>query len=356
MPDQAHLFSPLKIRDLTLRNRIGVSPMCQYSAEDGFVNDWHFAHLGSRAVGGAGLVMMEATNVSPEGRITPACTGLWKDAHIEPLKRITDFIKKQGAAAGIQLGHAGRKASMQKPWEGGRRLGKEQGGWETLAPSALPFSPELEPPKEMSAADIQKFIADFISAAARAVRAGFQIIELHGAHGYLLHEFLSPLSNKRSDIYGGSLENRCRLALEIAEKIRKTVPQDIILGARLSCVDWLEGGITIDDSVYLAQELKKRGVDFIDCSSGFISAEAKSPFAPGFQVPFAREIRGKTGVFTCAVGLITEAEQADEIIRSGAADMVFLARAMLRDPYWPIHAAQKLGQKAEIPPQYLRAY
>ncbi|MCE9507255.1 MAG: NADH:flavin oxidoreductase/NADH oxidase [Alphaproteobacteria bacterium] len=356
MPEQPHLFSPLKIRNLVLRNRIGVSPMCQYSSEDGFVNDWHFAHLGSRAVGGAGLVMMEATNVSPEGRITPACTGLWKDAHIEPLWRITDFIKKQGAAAGVQLGHAGRKASMQKPWEGGKRLSKDQGGWETLAPSALPFSPELEPPKEMSGADIQKFIADFVSAAERAVRAGFQIIELHGAHGYLLHEFLSPLSNKRADSYGGSLENRCRLTLEIAGKIRKVIPQEIVLGARLSCVDWLEGGITIDDSAHLAQELKKRGVDFIDCSSGFISAAAKSPFAPGFQVPFAKEIREKTGILTCAVGLITEAEQADGIIRSGGADMVFLARAMLRDPYWPIHAAQKLNQKAEIPPQYLRGY
>jgi 2,4-dienoyl-CoA reductase-like NADH-dependent reductase (Old Yellow Enzyme family) len=353
---QTHLFSPLNIRGLTLRNRVGVSPMCQYSAEDGFVNDWHFAHLGSRAVGGAGLVMMEATNVSPEGRITPACTGLWKDAHIEPLRRITDFIKKQGAVAGIQLGHAGRKASMQKPWDGGKRLGKNEGGWETIAPSALPFSPDLEPPKEMSVADIQKFIADFVSAAERAVKAGFQIIELHGAHGYLLHEFLSPISNKRSDSYGGALENRCRLALEIAEQIRKTIPQEIVLGARLSCVDWLEGGITIDDSVYLSRELKKRGVDFIDCSSGFISAEAKSPFAPGFQVPFAREIREKTGILTCAVGLITEAEQADGIIRGGSADMVFLARAMLRDPYWAIHAARQLNQKADIPAQYLRGY
>jgi 2,4-dienoyl-CoA reductase-like NADH-dependent reductase (Old Yellow Enzyme family) len=356
MPDAPHLFSPLKIRDLTLRNRVGVSPMCQYSSEDGFVNDWHFAHLGSRAVGGAALVMMEATGVAPEGRITPACTGLWKDAHIEPLRRLTDFIKKQGAAAGIQLAHAGRKASMQKPSDGGQRLGKDAGGWETIAPSALSFSADLELPKEMSAADIQKLAADFVGAARRAVSAGFQVIEIHGAHGYLLHEFFSPVSNKRSDSYGGSRENRCRLILEIAEKIRAAVPAEIVLGARLSCVDWLEGGITIDDSVYLSAGLKKRGVDFIDCSSGFLTAAAMPPFAPGFQVPFAKEIREKTGVLTCAVGLITEAQQADDIIRSCAADMVFLARAMLRDPYWAVHAAQKLGHKADLPWQYLRAY
>jgi len=356
MSESPHLFSPLKIRNLTLRNRIGVSPMCQYSSEDGFVNDWHLAHLGSRAAGGAGLVMMEATNVTAEGRITPACTGIWKEAHVEPLRRITDFIKKSGAAVGIQLGHAGRKASMSKPWEGGKRLSKSQGGWETIAPSALAFSPDHEAPKEMSLAEVQKLSADFVSAAQRAVRAGFQVIELHGAHGYLLHEFLSPLSNKRTDGYGGSRENRCRLALEIAGQVRNAIPQEIVLGTRLSCVDWLEGGITLDDSLYLAQELKKRGVDFVDCSSGFLTAEANPPFAPGFQVPFAREIREKAEIMTCAVGLITEAHQADGIIRGGSSDLVFLARAMLRDPYWPIHAARQLQQKAEIPPQYLRGY
>jgi 2,4-dienoyl-CoA reductase-like NADH-dependent reductase (Old Yellow Enzyme family) len=356
MPDQPHLFSPLKIRNLTLRNRVGVSPMCQYSSEDGFVNDWHFTHLGSRAVGGAGLVMMEATGVTPAGRITHACTGIWKDAQVEPLRRITEFVKKHGAAAGIQLAHAGRKASMQTAWAGGKHLTKEQGGWETLAPSPLPFMPDHQVPRQMSVADIQQLAADFVKAAGRAVRAGFQVIEIHGAHGYLLHEFLSPLSNKRTDSYGGSRENRCRLILEVAEKIRNAIPQEIVLGTRLSCVDWVEGGIVIDDSAYLARELKKCGVDFVDCSSGFIAPESKPPFAPGFQVPFAREIRETAGITTCAVGLITEAKQADDIIRSAAADMVFLARAMLRDPYWPIHAAQQLGRKAEIPQQYLRGY
>lgn len=353
---ELHLFSPLTLRNLTLRNRIGVSPMCQYSSEDGFINDWHLVHLGARAAGGAALVMMEATGVTPEGRITPACTGIWKDEHITPLKQLTVFIKKHGAAAAIQLAHAGRKASMAKPADGGKRLTQAQGGWETLAPSAIPFAAEDAPPREMSEADIERLTADFVAAAKRAVEAGFQIIEIHGAHGYLLHEFLSPLSNKRADRYGGIRENRCRLILDIATRIRALIPQDIVVGARLSCVDWAEGGITIADSVYVAQELKKRGVDFIDCSSGLVTAGAKVPFAPNFQVPFSKEIREKAAIPTCAVGLITEAGQADSIIRNGEADMVFLAREMLRDPYWPIHAAQKLGQKVDIPQQYLRAH
>lgn len=353
---ETHLFSPLKLRNLTLRNRIGVSPMCQYSSEDGFINDWHLVHLGARATGGAGLVMMEATGVTPEGRITPHCTGLWKNDHIAPLQRLTAYIKKEGAAAGIQLAHAGRKASMAKPAAGGARLSPAQGGWETLAPSAIPFAPEHAPPREMSVADIEKLVESFVAAAKRAVEAGFQIIEIHGAHGYLLHEFLSPLSNKRTDSYGGNRENRCRLILDIAARIRAAIPQDIVVGARLSCVDWADGGITIDDSVYVSQELKKRGVDFIDCSSGFVTSDAKVPFAPNFQVPFAREIREKAGITTCAVGMITEALQADRIIRNNEADMAFLAREMLRDPYWPLHAAQKLGQKVDIPQQYLRAF
>ena len=351
-----HLFSPLKIRDLTLRNRIGVSPMCQYSAEDGFATDWHLVHLGSRATGGAGMVIMEATAISPEGRISPGCTGIWKDAHIAPLKRITKFIREQGAAAGIQLAHAGRKGSSQKPWEGGKPLTKEQGAWETLAPSPIPFTPEHPVPKEMSAADIKKIEKKFVDAAKRAVKAGFQIIELHSAHGYLLHEFFSPLSNKRADSYGGSRDNRMRLILGIAEKIKKAVPEEIALGARLSCVDWTEDGLKIEDSVWLSAELKKRGVDFIDCSSGFVTADAKVPFAPGFQVPFAKEIREKTGILAAAVGMITEAAQADKIIKNGEADIVLLAREMLRDPYWPVHAAKKLNQDAPVPFPYLRGY
>ncbi len=356
MTNQLHLFSPLKLRNLTLRNRVGVSPMCQYSSENGFVNDWHLVHLGSRAAGGAGLVMMEATGVTPEGRITPACTGIWKDAHVGPLKRVADFIKTQGAAAGIQLAHAGRKASMQKPSEGGKRLLPDQGGWETLAPSPIPFAPDHPLPKEMSGADIQKLVAEFAAAALRAVAAGFQVIEIHGAHGYLLHEFLSPLSNKRPDDYGGIRENRCRLIVEIAENIRRVIPQDIVLGARLSCVDWTAGGIMLDDSVYVSQELKKRGVDFIDCSSGFVTPDAKVPFAPGFQVNFSREIRAQAAMPTAAVGLITDARQAEEIISSDGADLVFLARAMLRDPSWAIHAARELGQTPDIPAQHLRGY
>lgn len=353
MTGSAPLFTPLTLRHLTLRNRIGVSPMCQYSSTDGFANDWHLAHIGARAAGGAGLIIMEATGVTPEGRISPYCLGLWKDAHIEKLNAITEFAKSQGAAIGIQLAHAGRKGSMDR---GGKELGLTQGGWQTLAPSPIPFTPDLATPREMTAADIQKFIQDFADAAVRAVKAGFQIIEIHGAHGYLLHEFLSPLSNKRSDSYGGTRENRCRLILEVAEKIREVIPQDIVVGARLSCTDWTEGGITIEDSVYVSAELKKRGVDFIDCSSGFVTADAKVPFAAGFQVPFAAEIRKSAGIATGAVGVITDAKQADDIIRSGAADIVFLGREMLRNPYWAIQAAQILQQPLPVPTQYLRAF
>jgi len=351
-----YLFSPLTLRGVTFRNRIGVSPMCQYSAENGFVNDWHFVHLGSRAVGGAGLVIMEATGVTPEGRISPACTGIWDDAHIAPLKRITDFIKAHGAVPGIQIAHAGRKASTGVSWQGGGRLLPGQGGWEVLAPSAIPFQPDHPLPKEMNAGDIEQLITDFVTAAKRAVAAGFQVIELHGAHGYLLHEFFSSLSNKRSDAFGGTRENRARLTLDIAAKIRAAIPDNAVLGARLSCVDWIEGGIAIEDSIWLASELKKKGVDFIDCSSGFVVPGAKIPFGPGYQAGFAKQVRTGADISTAAVGFITEAKQADAIIRDGSADIVLLARAMLRDPYWPIHAAKELGIKADVPNQYLRGY
>jgi 2,4-dienoyl-CoA reductase-like NADH-dependent reductase (Old Yellow Enzyme family) len=350
------LFSPLTLRNLTLRNRIGVSPMCQYSSVDGMATDWHLVHLGARASGGAGLVIMEMTDVLPEGRISPGCNGIWSDAHVEPLKRITAFIRSQGAAAGIQIAHAGRKASMQRPWDGGKRLSPGQGGWVTQAPSPIPFLPEHAPPHEMTPDDIKRVRDAFIAGARRAVTAGFQVIELHGAHGYLLHEFLSPLSNKRADNYGGSEENRFRLLLEIATAIRADVPNDIVLGTRLSCTDWADGGLTIADTTRLSAQLKKAGVDFIDCSSGFVTSDAKVPFAPGFQVPFAKEIREKTGIATAAVGFITEAEQANGIIAKGEADIVLLARELLRDPYWPTHAAQKLGADLPVPPQYLRGY
>jgi 2,4-dienoyl-CoA reductase-like NADH-dependent reductase (Old Yellow Enzyme family) len=350
------LFSPFPLRDLNLRNRIGVSPMCEYSSEDGFANDWHLVHLGSRAVGGAGIVMMEATAVTPEGRITPACNGIWKDAHIDPLKRVTDFVKSQGAAIGLQLAHAGRKASMARPWDGGKRLNAAAGGWLPVAPSPLPFLPEHAPPREMSLDDIKRLAEAFVLGARRAAAAGFQIVELHAAHGYLINEFLSPLTNKRTDMYGGSEENRFRLLLEITKAVRNELPRAVALGVRLSCTDWMEGGIAIADTVRLSSLLKKEGVDFIDCSSGAVVAEAKIPAAPGYQVPFAREIREKAQIATCAVGLITEARQAEAIVAGGEADLVFLARALLRDPYWPLHAAQELGAEVDIPPQYLRAY
>ncbi len=350
------LFSPITLGGLTIRNRIGVSPMCQYSSDDGFATDWHLVHIGARASGGAGLIIMEATAVVPEGRITPACLGIWKDEHIPALTRVAAFAKSQGTVIGIQLAHAGRKASMDVPANGGARLSPANGGWQAVAPSPIPFAPEHAAPTEMSIADIEVLREKFVAAALRAVKAGFQVIEIHGAHGYLLHEFLSPLSNKRADQYGGSLENRMRLIVEIAHAIRAKIPSDIVLGARLSCVDWTEDGLKIEDSVKVAAELKKAGVDFIDCSSGFVTGDAKVPFAPGFQVPFARAIREGADIPTLAVGMITDAEQAEKIIADGGADMVLLAREFLRDPSWPLHAAVKLGMKGDIPVQYLRGY
>jgi 2,4-dienoyl-CoA reductase-like NADH-dependent reductase (Old Yellow Enzyme family) len=347
------LFTPITFRNLTLRNRIGVSPMCQYSSEDGFANDWHLAHIGAFAQGGAGMITMEATAVVPEGRITPADLGLWKDEHIAMLSRIAAFAKSQGAAIGIQLAHAGRKASMGVPWKGGKRLDAAQGGWTPVAPSAIPFLPEHAPPAELSLSAIGETRAAFVAAAKRAVKAGFQIIEIHAAHGYLLHEFLSPLSNKRKDVYG---QDRRRLLNEIAEEIRKAVPAEIVLGTRLSCIDWAEGGIVIGDSIETARQLKKHGVDYIDCSSGALVPDARMTVGPGYQVPFARDIRAGAEIPTAAVGMITAAKQAEDIVRNGEADLVFLAREMLRDPHFALRAAKELGAPPPVPPQYERAY
>lgn len=352
----SQLFTPITFRNLTIKNRIGVAPMCQYSSEDGFANDWHMQHIGSRAAGGAGLIIMEATGVAAEGRITPGCLGIWKDAHIDYLKRITDFAKKFDCAIGIQIAHAGRKASCALPWNGGAQLSAAQGGWETVAPSAVPFAANDAAPRAMTLDDIKRVKDEFVAAALRAVKAGFQVIELHGAHGYLLNQFISPLSNQRTDDYGGSEENRFRLILEIAAAVRAAVPQDIVLGARLSCVDWKDGGMTIDGSVRLSQQLKNAGVDFIDCSSGGLVADAKVTVGPGYQVPFAAQIRKEAGIPTAAVGMITDAQQAEDIIAKGQADMAFLARALLHDAYWPIHAAEKLGAPLDVPAQYLRGY
>lgn len=350
------LFTPISFRGLDIRNRIGVSPMCQYSSVDGFANDWHLVHLGSRAIGGAGLVMMEATAVVPEGRITPSDHGIWKDEHIEFLKRITGFIGDHGAASAIQIAHAGRKASHAAPWEGGKKLSAAEGGWQTDAPSPLPFLPDHDAPREMTIDDVRRTADAFVAAGQRAVKAGFDIVEIHGAHGYLLHEFLSPLSNKRMDEYGGTEENRFRLILDIARGLRAALPKETVIGTRLSCTDWAEGGLAIADTVRLSARLKEAGVDFIDCSSGALTPDAKIPTGPGYQVPFAKEIREKAKIPTCAVGMITEPQQAEDIVAKGEADMVFLARAMLRDPYWPVHAAEKLGAPLDIPAQYLRGY
>jgi 2,4-dienoyl-CoA reductase-like NADH-dependent reductase (Old Yellow Enzyme family) len=357
--DQSHLFQPLTLRSVTLRNRIGVSPMCQYSSEDGVANDWHLVHLGSRAVGGAGLVIAEATAVSPEGRITPGDAGIWGEQHIAPIARINRFIKQHGAVPGIQLAHAGRKASAARPWEGGRHLAESEGGWPTLAPSALPFGGhQNKVPRAMTEADIAKVRNDFVAAAQRALMAETEWLELHYAHGYLAHEFLSPLSNHRTDHYGGSFENRVRFAVETARAVRAVWPEKFPFTARISCSDWVEGGWEIGQSVELARLLKAEGVDLIDCSSGGAVPDAKIPAAPGYQVPFAEKIRREASIATAAVGFITEPKQADEIIRAGQADIVLLAREFLRDPYWPAHAAKTLGHQDKLPPpsQYARAW
>ena len=351
-----HLFSPLKIKSIELKNRIVVSPMCEYSSVDGFANNWHLVHLGARAVGGAGLIITEATAVSPEGRISPADLGIWKDEHIEKLKEITTFIEEQGAYAGVQLAHAGRKASHAAPWTGGKQIQPdEEGGWLSVAPSALAFSRSETAPLELDKEGIAKVIADFKTATVRALAAGFKVIELHGAHGYLINQFLSPHSNTRIDEYGGSFENRSRFLLEVIDTVNEVWPADLPLFVRLSTTDWTEGAWTIEDSISLSKVLKEKGVDLIDSSTGGNIAGAQIPLKPGYQVEFAEAIKKQADILTGAVGLITEAKQADEIIQTGQADMVFLARELLRDPHFPLRAAYELGREIKWPVQYERA-
>jgi 2,4-dienoyl-CoA reductase-like NADH-dependent reductase (Old Yellow Enzyme family) len=349
------LFSVLRLREVEFKNRVFVSPMCQYSSTDGLPNDWHFVHLGSRAVGGAGLVMVEATAVSPAGRISPGDTGIWSDAHAEAFKPITAFIKSQGAVPGIQLAHAGRKASTDVPWRGGGFLREAEGGWQTMAPSPIPFREDETPPREMSVAEVEEVIVQFAEAARRSFDAGFEVVEIHMAHGYLLHEFLSPLSNHRGDEYGGPLEGRARFPLQVTRAVREALPSRLPVFARISATDWVEGGWDLPQSVQLARWLKEAGVDLIDCSSGGAVPGVRIPVAPGYQIPFAASIRKEAEVATGGVGLITEPEQAEQIVASQQADAVFLARAMLRDPYWTLHAAKVLGAEVAYPPQYARA-
>lgn len=351
----ANLFSPITIKDITLKNRIAVSPMCEYSSEDGFATNWHLVHLGSRAVGGAGLIITEAAAVSPEGRISYGDLGIWKDEHIEKLKEINEFIHQHDAKTGIQLAHAGRKASHHKPWDGNKQiLPNEPNGWQTVAPSAIAFTPEEQAPTALDKAGIEKVKADFKAAALRADKAGFDVIEIHAAHGYLINQFLSPLSNERTDEYGGSFENRTRFILELIEGVHEVWPKDKLLFVRISATDWVEGGWTIEDSVVLGKILKTKGVALIDCSSGGSSATAKYPVQPGYQVKFAEQVKREADILTGAVGLITEPRQADEIISSGQADLVFLARQLLRDPYFPLRAAHELGTEVKWPVQYER--
>lgn len=352
------LFSSFSIRDQTFRNRIGVSPMCQYSCEDGFATDWHLVHLGSRAVGGAGLVMVEASAVTADGRISPQDMGIWKDEHIEPLARCANFIHQQGAVPGIQLAHAGRKASTAAPWEKRGALTPEEGGWRPIwAPSAVAFDEKSPVPEALTVSQIGEIAQSFADAARRAQAAGFSVVEIHSAHGYLLHEFLSPLSNRREDAYGGSFENRTRVVRETVEAIRRVWPERLPLFIRISATDWAEGGWNIEDSIALAKMLKPLGVDLVDCSSGALIPHVRIPTGPGYQVPFAQRIRAEAEIATAAVGMITEARQANAIIESGQADMILMAREFLRDPYWPLHAAKEMGQTEAVkwPVQYERA-
>jgi len=349
------LFSPITLRSVTFRNRIFVSPMCQYSCHDGLPTAWHLVHLGSRAVGGAGMVMVEATAVSPEGRISLYDSGIWNDTHTEAFAPIARFIQEQGAVAGIQLAHAGRKGSCSLPWLGGGPLGIADCGWQPLGPSSVPFDVGHPVPRTLTLDELDAIESDFRCAALRARAAGFQMVELHMAHGYLLHEFLSPLVNQRDDDYGGCLENRLRFPLQVAKAVRDVWPADLPFFVRISATDWLDGGWDIDQSVILAKRLKEVGVDLIDCSSGFAVPDEPVPFGPGFQVPFASRIRAEAGIASGAVGYITEPAQAEQIVATGQADVVLLGREMLRDPYWPLHAAKALHADGSWPNQYLRA-
>ena len=354
----SHLFDPLKLRGVTLRNRIGISPMCQYSAHDGMANDWHLVHLGARAIGGAGLIIVEATGVEARGRITPQCLGLWNDEQIEPLARVTHFLREHGATPGIQLAHAGRKASTAAPWKGGTPISPDQGGWtDIVGPEAQAYNENMPTPRALSTDEVRSIAAAFGAAARRALAAGFDIVEIHAAHGYLLHSFLSPLSNQRTDEYGGSFENRCRMLLETTRAIRAEWPDARPLFVRISATDWIDGGWTIDDSIALTKLLKSEGVDLIDCSSGGNVPKAPVPVGPGYQVPLAERVRVGAGIATAAVGMITQAQHADEIVRNGRADVVLLGRESLRDPQWPLRAARALGHAdaAPGPLQYHRA-
>lgn len=352
---KSKLFKPLQIRSITLKNRIAVSPMCMYSSEDGFANSWHLVHLGSRAVGGAGLIITEATAVSPEGRISPDDLGIWKDEHISGLKEVVNFLKAHGSVPGIQLAHAGRKASTTSPWKGGKLISEEAGGWEPVAPTAIPFYEGNPAPRELDKEGIEKVKIDFRNAAERALKAGFEVIEIHAAHGYLFHEFLSPLTNKRTDAYGGSFENRSRLLMEVVQEVRKVWPEELPLFVRISATDWVEGGWNEESSIALSKNLKEAGVDLIDCSSGGNIATAKIPVEKGYQVRFAKNIRNESKILTGAVGLITEAQQADTILKEGQADLIFMAREFLRNPYFPMDAARALGVDIKWPSQYERA-
>lgn len=345
------LFSPITLRQTTVRNRLWVAAMCQYSSENGMPNDWHMVHLGSRAVGGAGMVITEATAVSPEGRISAGDTGIWNDEQAKAWAPIARFMKEQGATPAIQLAHAGRKASVKRPWQG---MGyAEEGGWQTVAPSAEAFD-KLPVPHELTHDEVQKVIADFATAAKRSVDAGFEVIQIHGAHGYLIHEFLSPLSNKRTDEYGGSFENRIRFLVEISDAVRAAIGESIPMVTRISATDWVEGGWDVNQSAELAKVLKDRGTDMLDVSGGGLDPRQKLDPKPGYQVPFAAQIRRESGMSTGTVGLITEAKQAEEILQNGEADAILMARLFLRDPYFPLRAAAELGDEIEWPKQYLR--
>jgi 2,4-dienoyl-CoA reductase-like NADH-dependent reductase (Old Yellow Enzyme family) len=351
----SQLFTPFSMRGLTLPNRVVVSPMCQYMSTDGSANDWHLMHLGQFAMGAAGLIITEATHVSPVGRITPRCLGLYSDENEATIRRVVDFCRKYGVAKmGIQLAHAGRKGSTRSPFEGGKPLAAGEGAWKTLAPSALPFGPDWHVPEPLSPSGLNDVIQQFVESTRRALRIGFDLVELHAAHGYLLHQFLSPISNQRTDEYGGSLENRMRFPLAVFDAVRAVWPQDRVLGVRVSATDWIDGGWTLEETVRFAQQLKARGCDFIDVSSGALDPRQQIPFAPGYNVPFSERIRKGAGIATMSVGMITKPRQAEEIIAGGKADLVALARAAMDDPRWAWHAARELGAQAAYAPNYVR--